>query len=124
MLSFWFISIVKVSAQIEDTKGFVPSTSIIKGKRVALLIGNADYAEQANLGNNPRNDANDLRAVLKDLKFDVLVETDLKKSKMKKSVRRFLKESKDAEVALFYYSGHGMQSESILPISYNHNSHL
>lgn len=96
----------------ENSRAFKSiSPDIDKDKRVALLIGNGNYKGQAKLGDNPLNDAKDLGTLLKDLDFDVIIATDLEKSKMEMAIRRFQKESKSAEVALFFYAGHGMQTQ-------------
>lgn len=39
--------------------------------RLALVIGNSDYLHVQKL-NNPKNDANDIESVLKNLGFDVI----------------------------------------------------
>ena len=46
------------------------------GKRVALVIGNSAYQHVTRL-TNPVNDASDIAAQLKTLKFEVLLATDL-----------------------------------------------
>src|SRR5262249_5165317 len=62
----------------------VPSiwtTSALAEKRVALVIGNSDYRHNVKLS-NPKNDAVDVAASLKQLGFDVILETDLDKRGM------------------------------------------
>jgi len=77
-------------------------------KRLALVIGNAAYKEAPPLANT-RNDATDMSAVLRRLGFDVLEGFDLDKREMKRLIRRFDKALAGADVALFFYSGHGLQ---------------
>ena len=77
-------------------------------KRVALVIGNATYAN-ANVLRNPRNDATDMAAVLKTLGFDVIVGMDLDQPQFAATVDRFARQLDDADVALFFYAGHGLQ---------------
>lgn len=77
------------------------------GRRVALVIGNADY-RVAPLA-NPVNDARLVAGTLQDLGFDVLVVENGSLSQMVGALRRWLVESQDAEVRAFYFAGHGTQ---------------
>ena len=80
-------------------------------KRVALLIGNADYKVERKL-KNPGNDAALLGAVLKnELGFDeVEIKYDLDKSAMDAALVRFANKAKGADTVLFYFSGHGIRA--------------
>jgi formylglycine-generating enzyme required for sulfatase activity len=84
------------------------ATQALAEKRVALVIGNADYSNAATLP-NPRNDASDVTAALKHLGFVTVTGTDLDKAGMDKAAIEFARAARDADVALFYYSGHAMQ---------------
>ena len=53
--------------------------SVTAGRRVALLIGNADYAGQKPL-RNPGNDVQDMAATLQQLGFKVTPQTNLGRS--------------------------------------------
>jgi uncharacterized membrane protein YgcG len=77
-------------------------------KRVALVIGNAAYQNTAAL-NNPSNDAADLSAALQRLGFEVIEGRDLDKRSMERLVRQFGIKLAGADVALFFYAGHGLQ---------------
>jgi hypothetical protein len=77
-------------------------------KRVALVIGNGAYRNVPQL-TNPTNDATDIAAALKRSGFDVALETNLDQSAMREAVIRFAREAREADVALFYYSGHALQ---------------
>lgn len=90
----------------------LPLATVPLGKRVALVIGNATYAHTAALG-NPDNDAADVAAALQRLGFTVIFEHDLDKRGMDDTFRRFAREVKGADVALFYYAGHAMQFEGV-----------
>jgi hypothetical protein len=76
--------------------------------RVALVIGNSAYEHAPRLP-NPVNDANDVGAALKRDGFETIVATDLNKSAMEEAAIRFAKAARDADVAIFYYSGHALQ---------------
>ena len=77
-------------------------------ERVALVLGNADYATVGALV-NPVNDASDITSALEGLGFDVLLGTDLTRAEMIETTERFVTMAAEAEVALFYYAGHGFQ---------------
>lgn len=77
-------------------------------KRVALIIGNAGYGEAAPL-KNPANDAVALSAVLERLGFQVLTGLDLDLRGMRSIARDFSRELAGADIALFFYAGHGVQ---------------
>src|ERR1700674_3427260 len=85
--------------------GIIPSHA---EKRVALVIGNGAYATAPRLP-NPRNDAEDVAASLKRAGFETVVGLDLDKAGMDDATIRFARAVRDADVALFYYSGHAMQ---------------
>jgi hypothetical protein len=76
--------------------------------RVALVIGNSAY-RNANPLPNPKNDASDVSAALKNIGFDVIVGIDLDKNGMDDAAIRFARAARGADVALFYYSGHALQ---------------
>jgi hypothetical protein len=84
------------------------SGTAFAGKRVALVIGNGAYIETPPLG-NPKNDASDMTVALKRLEFEVLDGIDLDKRGMERLIREFDKQLAGAEIALFFYAGHGMQ---------------
>ena len=79
----------------------------LAGKRVALVIGNSDYA-LATLA-NPRNDADDVAAALQRLQFEVAERKDLAVREFDQTIDEFIPRAKDADVALFFFSGHGVQ---------------
>jgi uncharacterized protein len=84
-----------------------------EGRRVALLIGNQDYRNVAQLA-NPHNDVTLLAGALREAGFET-VETalDLDLSGMQKALRDFEDKADGAGVALIYYSGHGMEMNGV-----------
>src|SRR6516165_2938274 len=76
--------------------------------RVALVIGNSAYQNEPQLP-NPARDAGAVGQSLERRGFDAIVATDLDKRGMDEAFRRFAHAVRDADVALFYYAGHGMQ---------------
>lgn len=77
-------------------------------KRVALVIGNADYEFVSDL-RNPLNDAKSIAEPLRRLGFDVLLGTDLSVTAMRNLIRLFGERAEGADLALFFYAGHGVQ---------------
>jgi len=77
-------------------------------KRAALVIGNGAYTNVPRL-NNPVNDVKDVVAALKVLGFEVIEGEDLDLAGMEESLQAFKKILEGKDVALFYYSGHGVQ---------------
>ena len=80
-------------------------------KRVALVMGLSAYQGLHEL-KNPRNDAADISEALKQQGFEVLFGEDLGLSAMRDLIRKFTALSRDADVSLFYYAGHGFQIDS------------
>lgn len=78
-------------------------------ERVALVIGNANYANPKLELRNPINDARDLSEKLRELEFDVIVETDADRDRMLDAIDRFRVAATDADMAVFFYAGHGVQ---------------
>jgi len=77
-------------------------------KRVALVIGNGAYKNAPALI-NPKNDAEDVGRSLRGLGFETIVAADLDRGGMNDALDRFSRTVANADVAVFYYSGHGMQ---------------
>ena len=88
--------------------GFMATPALAADKRVALVIGNSAYKNTAQL-KNPANDATDIAAALRRLDFDVVNGLDLDYQGMRTAVRRFSEKLPDANVALLFYAGHGLQ---------------
>ncbi len=84
--------------------------------RVALVIGNNTYENLTPL-NNPGSDAARLAEVLADHGFEVMDCGaskpgcyDLGRSELRDALEDFEEEADDADVALFFYAGHGLQT--------------
>jgi uncharacterized caspase-like protein len=81
-------------------------------KRVALVIGNSAYQKVAPL-TNPANDAGVVAAMLKQVGFDsVEAKMDLKAADMRRALREFGNKTRDADVAVVYYAGHGIELDN------------
>jgi hypothetical protein len=95
-------------------------------RRVALIIGNGAYKNVPKLPNPPK-DAKAMAALLRNLGFDVTTGTDLTQSGMTDSLRKFAASADNADVALFFYAGHGISLEGknyLLPVDANLKSEL
>lgn len=78
-------------------------------RRVALVIGNSAYKSVPRL-TNPANDATLVGDMLRKAGFDnVDVRLDLNIVDMRKALRDFGGRARDAEVAVIYYAGHGIE---------------
>ncbi len=80
--------------------------------RQALVIGNEAYAHLPSL-DNPALDAHLLAATLERRGFAVERVIDGDYETMRAAVSRFRVAAEDAEVALVYYAGHGMQVDGV-----------
>jgi hypothetical protein len=93
-------------------------------KRVALVIGNSAYQNITRL-DNPRHDAELMGDTLASLGFVLIgghAQLDLDKSALDASVQNFGRQVQGADVALFYYAGHGVQvggSNYLVPVTAN-----
>jgi caspase domain-containing protein len=85
------------------------SVPALAEKRVALVIGNSAYENVARLG-NPANDATAMTATLKEAGFDVVdSRLNLNNADMRRAFRDFSDKVHDADVAVVYFAGHGME---------------
>ena len=83
-----------------------PAEAPLRG--VALVIGETDYDALPDLG-NPRNDARAMDDLLGDLGFDVNRVLDGDTDRLREKIADFVDDAAGADVALIYYSGHGVE---------------
>ena len=81
-------------------------------KRVALVIGNAAYANISPL-QKPINDAQKMAEVLRGLNYEVIVGINASKRELDSLAQRFRTALKGADVGFFFYSGHGFQTNRV-----------
>jgi len=80
-------------------------------KRVALVVGNSHY-DNAPLLPNPANDAAAIAATLNGAGFDVVEsKLDLGSVDMRRALREFADQARDADIAVVYYAGHGIEMD-------------
>jgi tetratricopeptide (TPR) repeat protein len=78
-------------------------------KRVALIIGNADYKHERRL-TNPLNDAQAIAKCLENLGFSKIEHYhDLSADALKHAVRAFRRTADTADTAVVYFAGHGIE---------------
>ena len=97
------------------------------GSKLALVIGNADYANMPKLL-NPANDAKLIAGNLELVGFKVTLATDQTQAQMKSAIARFSDDTEQAgagAIAIVYYAGHGVQIDGtnyLVPIDASANS--
>jgi uncharacterized caspase-like protein len=84
------------------------SESALAERRVALVVGNSKYRNTIQLL-NPANDAQDVATRLRGLGFEVIERVDIDKRGWDLALQEFERRLPDAEAALFFFAGHGMQ---------------
>ena len=95
-----------------------PPVAQFHGLRLALVVGNSNYANLPKLS-NPTNDARAVADVLQKLGYKTQLLLDASEQTIRTQIRRFAAESSNAEVAIVYYAGHGAQlgsSNYLLPV--------
>jgi uncharacterized caspase-like protein len=81
-------------------------------KRVALVIGNADYRNIFKL-KNPVNDANDIGAALSRMGFSVTVLNNTTAEQMRDALAAFGDKAKQTDYAVVFYAGHAIQAHGM-----------
>jgi Caspase domain/Putative peptidoglycan binding domain len=85
----------------------VSTDAALADKRVAFVVGNGAYKNVAPLP-NPAVDAKSMAKVLRNVGFDVVEGTNLSRDKMTEKLLDFGKRAQGADVAVFFYAGHGI----------------
>ncbi|MET0722294.1 MAG: caspase family protein [Tardiphaga sp.] len=89
--------------------GAMFSNAAVAERRVALVIGNSAYKNASTLPNTT-NDSYSMEALFKSIGFDaVFSRTDLGVVDFKRTVREFLITAENADIAVVYYAGHGIE---------------
>lgn len=88
-------------------------------RRIALVVGNANYHNPSLVLSNPKNDAEDVVTALRSLGFEVLQAIDANKRDLDINMAKFARLATDSDAALFYYAGHALQYQGrnyLMPI--------
>jgi hypothetical protein len=78
-------------------------------RRVAMVVGNAQYQDRSMVLPNPKNDAEDVAAALRSIGFEVMEVINSDKRGLDRSMASFARMATDSDTALFYYAGHALQ---------------
>jgi len=87
----------------------IRADSAFAERRVALVIGNSGY-QNAPVLPNPARDAKAIAAMFTKAGFDVVsAQYDLGNLDFKRAIRQFEDSVADADIAVIYYAGHGLE---------------
>ena len=85
----------------------VSSNAALADKRVAFVVGNGAYKNVPALP-NPAVDAKSMAKLLRNVGFEVVEGSNLSRDRMTEKLLDFGKKAESADVALFFYAGHGI----------------
>jgi len=94
------------------------ANSAMADKRIAFAVGNGAYKNVAQLP-NPPVDAKAMAGALRNVGFEVVEGVNLPRDKMTEKLLDFGKRAQGADIAVFYYAGHGIAIDGanyLLPI--------
>ena len=94
------------------------ATAAKADRRIAFVVGNGAYKNVAALP-NPPIDAKAMASALRNVGFEVVEGTNLTRDKMTERLLDFGKKAQNADVAVFFYAGHGIAisgTNYLLPI--------
>jgi uncharacterized caspase-like protein len=85
----------------------------LAAKRVALVIGVSNYQQVPRLP-NPVRDADAMAALFRKAGFEVVDgKRDLVIADLRRAIREFSEMSRDADISVVYYAGHGIEVDGI-----------
>lgn len=91
----------------------IAETTSLPVRRVALVLGNSAYQNVPRLP-NPTRDAASVASALQKLGFqNVTLLTDLNRDQLVKAFRDFAKQAENADWAVVYYAGHGIEAAGV-----------
>lgn len=107
-IAFAVVGLVLVVLQ-----GRAPAANVTDAPRpltgTALLVGQSDYDHLEDLA-NPENDARLLEGLLDGLGFETDIATNRNARQLHRAIDGFVEDAEGADVALIYYSGHGIEA--------------
>jgi tetratricopeptide (TPR) repeat protein len=90
-----------------------PTISNTGSRRIALVIGNAEYQSAGRLLNPPR-DATAIANELRRVGFQqVVLQNDLTREQLDSALRLFSRAASGADWAMIYYAGHGLEMSGV-----------
>jgi len=81
-------------------------------KRVAFVVGNGAYKNVTALPNPPM-DSKAIASLLRNMGFDVVEGSNLSRDSMSAKLLDFSKRTQGADVAIFFYAGHGIAVDGV-----------
>ncbi len=88
------------------------SATALAAGRVALVVGNADYQIKEGKLKNAADDAKAVANTLRKLGYQVTLLTDIQTAQaFEQAADQFIAQLPGKDMAVFFYSGHGMQAE-------------
>ena len=99
-MRFW-IAVLSVAALLFSGE------AALADKRVAFVVGNGAYKNVPQLPNPPM-DAKTMASTLRNVGFDVVEGYNLTRDKMTEKLLEFGHKAEGADIAVFYYAGHGI----------------
>lgn len=102
----WLVGWVALILAASMPHGWTQEKSL---KGVALVIAGSDYQNLPDLPNTA-NDAREVQKLLADLGFEVQTVNDGDRKRLSRQLQRFVEDAEEADVALLYYSGHGIEA--------------
>ncbi len=108
------VEIDELKATLEALRSLPPIGGRNDGdqKRVALVVGNNDYAELKDL-DKAVGDANTISGALRDLGFSVTSLEDLGVDDFDVALADFYDSIEEGDIAFFFYAGHGIAAEGV-----------
>jgi uncharacterized caspase-like protein len=100
-MRYWIAALSAASLLISAT------TDAFADKRVAFVVGNGAYKNVPALP-NPAVDAKSMARLLRNVGFEVVEGSNLSRDKMTEKLLDFGKKAEGADVAIFFYAGHGI----------------
>ncbi|MBV5329373.1 MAG: SUMF1/EgtB/PvdO family nonheme iron enzyme [Chlorobium sp.] len=116
LLAVLVTGLLAVTPALAAKKGLSVKPKTVKtessgSRRLALIIGNSAYRHSGTLA-NPARDAELMAQTLKSVGFDIYgggAQTNLTRIALDQAIEAFGNQIHAGDVALFYYSGHGLQ---------------
>jgi outer membrane protein assembly factor BamD (BamD/ComL family) len=96
----------------------VSGVAALAEKRVALVVGNSSYLNAGRLP-NPARDADAVAQMFKNAGYEVTLLKDVGNLDFKRGIRRFEDSVSEADIAVVFYAGHGIElggTNYIIPV--------